>query len=816
MAIINSRFLCYLTSIFEKTLKTNSPAYLFDPLVVLIEHCLEGNKFDKISSLDSIVYNETKISKTKEAFGKKGLAGILLLEFQNGITNNSIDVKTERRVLALKKGFPNLPATKASIIMNGFKCNSTSDDILSIYASHGFAIGQKKFEEKYDFNDINRRVYHLSWIINQPFESDAGKILQKRYLAMRSYLTSVERKKEEAIQKSGLTRSLFFYYWKSFARYGLLGLVDRGKEIFRESKMGLANEARIIIDKLQYPERNTTYYVRQLSTKGIKIDRTSISKIFSKWNISTYKTEFISNLKRLEIDSSFSDQKQIKLKKKVNAYYRLVDSNFILLLEGIKKNGLYVDAPGLFIIWTYLEELKIFNILSEMGLTYSKNGKGYNWLDHLLLNIARIFYGISSYSRTCGQEEPSLSLFCHLVSLPCNDSFLNGLGSISEKQVFKLQQWLIQRSKELGIIKGERVAFDFKNIDLNVDMGNLRGFGKGPSPQKKICCHSFRPHIVWDLDTGNIIALEFRKGSARGTTTVKRFSKDFILKPFKGVFKEVYIDSEYTGKDVWNFILDSKEGMGADITACLKQNSFVRKERDKFLFKHNNEEGFWIHYDDQHVYTKKTFLLTWKFSQKGVEKELQLNCVIKKNIKNGSLRCFGSSKKNFSSKQILEDYSYRWSIEIGIKDLNQSYYLTNCPGKNPHHVNVHFFIVSICRHLFRMIQRDIGDLIKRKDGSIKTLQTMREILFRQGSAKVYLKEDTFEVNFLNSYSPQLTTQLEEYYDMISARHSNGMELIGGLKMKYNLKTPLGKEHKNSMKKMPLISGKNNSGSAKNA
>lgn len=166
-----------------------------------------------------------------------------------------------------------------------------------------------------------------------------------------------------------------------------------------------------------------------------------------------------------------------------------------------------------------------------------------------------------------------------------------------------------------------------------------------------------------------------------------------------------------TGKDVWNFILDSKEGMGADITACLKQNSFVRKERDKFLFKHNNEEGFWIHYDDQHVYTKKTFLLTWKFSQKGVEKELQLNCVIKKNIKNGSLRCFGSSKKNFSSKQILEDYSYRWSIEIGIKDLNQSYYLTNCPGKNPHHVNIHFLIVSICRHLFRMIQRDIGDLI---------------------------------------------------------------------------------------------------------
>ena len=706
-----------------------------------------------------------------------------------------------------------MPATKASIIMNGFNCNSTADDILSIYASHGFAIGLKKYAEKFDFNDINRRVSQLSWIINQPFDSNEVSLFQKRYWAMRSYLTSERRKKEEAIQSSGFKRSLFFYYWKSFTQYGLLGIVDKGKEIFRESKMGLANEARIIIDKLQHPDRKNTYYVKQLETKGIKIDRSSLSKIFSKWSISTYKTEFISNLERLEKETDHSEQDKVDLKIKVNKHPRYVDTNFILLLEGIKKNGLYVDAPGLFIIWSYLEELGIFNILSEMGLTYSKNGKGYNWFDHFLLNIARIFYGISSYSRACNQEEPSLSLFSHLVSLPCNDSFLNGLGSISEKQVFKLQQWLIQRCKELGIIEGKKIAFDFKQIDLNVDMGELRGFGKGPSSKKKICCHSFRPHIVWDLDTGNIIALEFRKGSARGTTTVKRFTKDFILKPFKGIFKEVYIDSEYTGKDVWNFILDSKEGMGADITACLKQNSLVRKARDQFLFKHNNDRDFWIYYDDQHVYSRKTFILTWKYFQKGKEdneegKEMQLNCVIKKNIKNGSLRCFASSKKKLSSKQILEDYSYRWKIEIGIKDLNQSYYMTNCPGKTPHHVNVHFFIVSICRHLYRMIQRDIEALLKRKDGSIKTLQSMREVLFRQGSAKLTLKDGTFEVNFLNSYSSQLTSQLKEYYNAIYERYSNGMEIIGGMKVKYNFKIPLGKEHKNSMKKMPLISGKN--------
>jgi len=42
-----------------------------------------------------------------------------------------------------------------------------------------------------------------------------------------------------------------------------------------------------------------------------------------------------------------------------------------------------------------------------------------------------------------------------------------------------------------------------------------------------------------------------------------------------------------------------------------------------------------------------------------------------------------------------------------------------------------------------------------------------------------LKDDTFEVSFLNSYSPQLTSRLKEYYDMISEKYSNGMEIIGG-------------------------------------
>ena len=61
--------------------------------------------------------------------------------------------------------------------------------------------------------------------------------------------------------------TLFFYYWKSFNSYGLLGLFDKGQEVFRDSKLGLDNEARIVIDKLQNPNRKEVFYVRVIATE---------------------------------------------------------------------------------------------------------------------------------------------------------------------------------------------------------------------------------------------------------------------------------------------------------------------------------------------------------------------------------------------------------------------------------------------------------------------------------------------------------------------------------------------------------------------
>lgn len=806
MAIIHPEFLNYFVTALRSSLISKKLPFHYDPLLQLAECCLKETDGDE--PLPQGHFNEALIRSANENITRFGVLGTALSYFQNPIIVQGIEPKVERMVLALKRGYPQLPSTKMSIIIQGFGHALESSDVLSIFASYGLAQKIKDLTKEYDFEDINRRTAQLSNLMmsSDTLIEDYRKV-HRRYMAIRSYVLSSPGKKNNAIQESGFGRGLFFYYWKSFNQYGLLGLVDRGKRVFRKSKVGLANEAKMVIDKLQYPNRKESFYINRMKYKGIIIERSTVSRIFSKWNVRQYKSVFISNLERLGNEPKADELPQCDLPVQVQVPIRMIDTNMLHVLAGMEKNGMYVSAPGILTLWAYLEELEIFPLLDHMGLTGGL--RGYGWFEHMLLNIARIFYGIPCYSRASKHEEPTLTLFCHLVSLPSNDKFLRGLASITPDQVFEIQKWLIKRSHELGFIDGKRLAFDFHHIDLDVEMDKLRGFGKGPSPKKKVCHNGFRPHIVWDLDTGNLVVAEFRKGSARGTTTVKRFVGDFLLKLFKEIFHEIYLDSEYTGKDVWNFILDKEFGMGAEIVACIKQNPMVRKVRDAFLLKNKNKKNFWIYYDDDHVYSTQTFPLSWEYqNQKSHDKKiLSLYCVVKKNIRNGKLRCFGTSKTDTTSKAILIDYSHRWSIENGIKDLIHSYFMDKHPGTTAHLVNVHFLIVTICRHIYRIIQRDLGDFIKNADGSIRALSTMRESLFRQGSSRVIFREETYEVHILNSFSPDLTQELSKWFELLDKRWGNGLKILGDSKLKFFLQSPHGEDHKNSFRKTPLNSEK---------
>ena len=434
----------------------------------------------------------------------------------------------------------------------------------------------------------------------------------------------------------------------------------------------------------------------------------------------------------------------------------------------------------------------------------------------MLFDIGRRFLGIPTLTAACETERPETAWFAHLYSPPCNDTELQGLARISESQVARLRAWLVDRLAQLGLGSGKRLAFDFHQIDLDVRLDRLRCFGKGPSPKKKLCWTGFRPHIAWDVENGTLLAAEFRKASARGTTTIKRFVGDYILPVFRGLFETVYLDSEYTGKDVWTFVTDPDNGMGAVLTACLRQNSLVKSARDSFLSANEGQPGFWKRYDEKHEFTTRTFPLRWTYADgNGKDREMKLNCVVKRNIPNGKLRVFGSSREPVSSLEILKDYASRWVIENGIKDLIASYFLDACPGTDPHHVDIHFLIATICRTLYRMIERDLGKNLENPDGTVRTLDRMRGALFSQGAATLRRDGDALVVRFLNPYRVRRTNMLREWFRIVTRRHRDGIDLLGGLKLRFELQPPRGEEYRNTGRKVDLAEMKKFDGPSEN-
>lgn len=794
MAIFTKELIKYFRNLYSE--KKSFHNFDDDPILSLGKICITGT-----ASENPYLHPTELIDRASDLYSQYGFIGIIRSYLGTSVCDDFADFEQERKIYILKKGLKALPATKAEILLKGFNLQGfTVERIKQVYASYGFGKGNEDLLSEDDFLDINHRVATLSNVLKVPLESPELQQYQARFLALWNYSEAEIRNKKSAIVKN-MPRTLFYMYQNQTHKYGMIGLFEKSKQVIRPAAMGAKHEAHIVIHQIQYPQTSKRYYINYLAYNGIQTDRSTISKLFKRWGVTEFKSMYISNLARLD-KPEFIVKQPTGTDTEALPAKREVFNSYLNLLEGLASGNLFVDAPGLPVLWYYLEKLGIFPIIDQMGYTKSAEGKKYSWFEYFLYTIARIFYGISTYGASCVHQEPSLTFFTGLVKAPSLSSLLEGLNQMSEKDVFKLQKLLIQKLKHLKLIDGKRIAFDFKQIDLDVENSQLRNFGKGPSPKKKICYNGFRPHIAWDLDTKNLIIMDFRKASARGTTTIQRFVNEFLQSVFDKNFEEVYIDSEYTGKDVWNYIIDPKNGMGARMIGCLKQNTYVAKHRNEFLQKNETNDNFWVYWDKNHVYSSLTFKLEWECKNKKDDPTeiFALNCVVKKNIDNGSLRCFGCSWLN-DSGEILKKYGHRWEIENGIKDLTHNYFLNKIPScETPNLVNIHFLIVSICRHIYQMIIHDTAGELKNNDGSHKTLMTTRELLFRQGAAYISREKDTININFANSFSISNYNILVRLYENITKQYPDGLQIIGGFKINFILKPPHGDEYKNSKSK----------------
>ena len=118
MAIMHRKYLSYLSGILTGAMNNREAAYIFDPLFALWEEC-RGQKAD----FSSCSFTAKKLDAAAGEYRNHGFCGIMRWYFNNNVLDQFTDDETERQVVALKAGYPGMPATTCSIIMRGFGKN---------------------------------------------------------------------------------------------------------------------------------------------------------------------------------------------------------------------------------------------------------------------------------------------------------------------------------------------------------------------------------------------------------------------------------------------------------------------------------------------------------------------------------------------------------------------------------------------------------------------------------------------------------------------------------------------------------------------
>jgi hypothetical protein len=499
MPIISTKFLIHVIEIHEN-IQNNINYPFFDPACVRYEalRCvfIDGESIDNAS--EKFGLSNYEFRKAKIAFNNHGVAGLIGININELI--ESFPLQTERMVFVLKMARKNFPATKMVTILNGFDLNPSLDIIRRLYASYGWAQGTKKFKN-IDFIGLNLKISMLNKLRKNKVKSKSFFNKKDR---LQSLLEVFRNLGERGINKlyPG-SRVSFSKHKKFFLSIGLLGLINSDNPPFRNSKVGFSEEGKLIFSKIQKTEKSEAYFKKILEYKKINVDITCIKKIFKKWKVNQFQSKFIGDLTRFldSDDSNITEEYCLNSLEDIPEVKHLrLDDGFLDFLNKLDQKPIPIAHPGIFLFLPYLNKLKIYENIST--LKELDPNRGYSWFSILLINLGRILEGISSISKTCKTDELSLPIFSGLISLPCNDSVLNGLASIDEKVLLHIRQYLTKISKYNGIVSGKSIAFDFNMRDYTGEDIALKNIGKGPSPKRKICFPGFRPHIAWDVDTG--------------------------------------------------------------------------------------------------------------------------------------------------------------------------------------------------------------------------------------------------------------------------------------------------------------------------
>jgi hypothetical protein len=422
----------------------------------------------------------------------------------------------------------------------------------------------------------------------------------------------------------------------------------------------------------------------------------------------------------------------------------------------------HICDPGPFLLAPFVNELGVVQAFETYG---PSNLRGKELSNIALLNVFRILAGYRRISHLRDNGDRGVALASGLGMYGSTSKYYERSMDFKFSNLQYLRNDLVARAKELGLIEGMRIGFDFHFKEFYGTNAKEKFIGKGPDKSGDMV-PGFRPHIAWDLAANVIINIAYFQGGTRDPRILQSFCEQNIfpiLDPL--AIQEIYIDSEYTKEGDFHY-LKQVTGKKGEVYVCLKQNKQIKKLIQPAL---DERRGWKTHEEDDEVKMIHVEL---------PHTALPMSIVILRNQTNqDNIRCFGSTKLNLSIEEVLNRYRYRWLVENGIKDLVTSYFINETYGMDPEKIEFDFYCVMVARLAYEYFLKEMGDkYFNNVNGNKITLQKMRTLLLEKRNCTIEVnKNDDFVLTNLDSSGD---TELEkDVSKMLSFLSKKGLNKV---------------------------------------
>ena len=612
-----------------------------------------------------------------------------------------------------------------------------SQMVSRILNSHGYGYSRIETDEEF-FGRIQRSLTELKGLRETPVEGrkrDKRKetffvdtdVYHKRMELLRELFFNRKARVYETCIRFNTPVTTYYRLVKEYRLYGPWAIIS-ANAYGKKDSISDELQLKIILEKLEHP----TWSAQQIvDAEKLRCSRYVVSRVIKRWGLqdkgrSPVALDRFMELSKPEREEPFRpiETAYDLLPEHIILETRRINRHFELICNKMKTHAYHICDPGPFILAPFVNDLGVVQSFETYG---PAKLRGEEITNLAMLNVFRILAGYRRISHLSNSKDRSVALAGGIGLFGSCSRFYEESCEFKFEELHKLRCDLVARAKQLRIIEGLKLGFDFHFKDFYGNNALEDGIGKGPN-KKGDLVPGFRPHVAWDLAANVIITIAYYQGGVRSTKIIRQFCEQNIypiLNPL--AIEEIYMDSEYTKEADFHYFKETIFKNG-EIYVCLKQNPQIKKLIEPAL----QEEQNWLVLPDNDGDEYKTLKVMLP------KTKLPLMIVILRDRKKKeNIRCFATTDIELEARALLKKYRYRWIIENGLKDLVASYYIDEVYGKDPEKIEFEFYCVMVARMAYEYFLKELGGrYLHKEDGNKYTLNSMRNLLFEKRNCRI--------------------------------------------------------------------------------